>query len=174
METSTIIQAIFVILLGVNTWFLSKIIKAQKKLTGVQSEIIDAEKKDLSFIREFVEDLKVISKEMRQYYKEREEMIKKRSEEEKAEIAKGLEARYKEKAQRMVRDIMDLIFLVYKISSFTGAPAIIETYIGEMPEGVARDEALKAYERAEKASMQLAAQSVLGLMLKERGLFKKE
>lgn len=176
MIISTILQAVFVLLLVANTYFLIKIVATQNKLTKVQDRIINAEKEDLEFIRSFVEGLKELAQE-------REKILKEKYEQEKEVMGKELEAKEQEleattqtaeQTKRTIKtainDMINLVSLIYRISLFMGAPPIIEQYINQMQASkLAKEEALKAFNKAREETKELGISALTAALLGPTG-----
>ena len=176
-----ITRPLLVILLGLNAFFLVKMIGRYSKLIRDQDKIIQAEKKDLEFIRSFVEGLKELALE-------REKMLKEKYEEEKKVMIEKAEAKEKElegktqtaeQAKRtiktVVNDVWNLVSLIYRISLFSGAPPRIEQYINQMEATeFVKGEALKAFDKAREETKQFGISELTALLLRTPGLFEKK
>ncbi len=146
-----------------------------------QDKIIQAEKSDLEFLRSFVEGLKQVALE-------KEKFLKEKYEEEKKVMGAEIEARQQEleattqtleQAKRtintVIKDIINLDSLIYRISLFTGAPPIIEQYINQMQASrLAKEETLKAFNKAREETKGLEISELTALLLRTPGLFEKK
>lgn len=176
-----ITRPLLVILLGLNAFFLVKMIGRYSKLIKDQDKIIQAEKSDLDFLRSFVEGLKELALD-------REKMLKEKYEEEKEVIGKKLEAKQqeleattqtveqaKQQVKRVISDVWNLVFLIYRISYFYNAPPIIEQYIDQMKTSkYVKDEVLGVFNKAREEIKGSEISALTSVLLQTPGLFNKK
>lgn len=175
-----ITRPLLVILLGFNAFFLVKMIRKYSKLIKDQDKIIQAEKSDLEFLRSFVEGLKELALE-------RVKMLKEKYDEEKKVIGEKLKAKQqeleaktqtidqaKQRVKTVIKDVWNLVFLIYRISYFYNAPPIIEQYINQMKiTKYVKDELLNVFNKAREETKGLGISALTSVLLQTTGLFKK-
>jgi len=168
-------------LLGLNAIFLAKMIGKYSKLIKDQNKIIQAEKSDLEFLRSFVESLKELALEQ-------VEMLKEKYDKEKEVIGEKLEAKQQEleaetqtaeQAKRSIKmaatDLMNFVFLIYRISYFYSAPPTIEQYINQMEATkFIKDELLSVFNKAREETKELGISELTAILLRTPGLFEKK